>query len=166
METRWRFSEEFLRVVFFNRTNSRQLFDRWSLPVRPMACCVPSTRVVRSARRSMGQKRKGSECGNCPLCRQKGTSDLSDLTSTLPLVRAGDGLQQRLEAIHVLADMRIEVAQADAARRYALRANLFLELGVRADGDDRVMEGLQDRCGRLGRGQEAVPGRVLVIDMG
>jgi hypothetical protein len=31
METRWRFSEEFLRMVFFNRTNSREPFDRWSL---------------------------------------------------------------------------------------------------------------------------------------
>src|SRR5262249_13455544 len=83
----------------------------------------------------------------------------------LLLVRAGDGPQQRLEPIHVLADMRIEVAQADAARRYARRANLFLELGIRADGNDGVMQGLQDRCGRFGRGQEAVPRRVLVIDM-
>jgi hypothetical protein len=30
METLWRFSEEFLRAVFFNRTHSRWLFDRWS----------------------------------------------------------------------------------------------------------------------------------------
>src|SRR5262249_13034540 len=97
---------------------------------------------------------------------RKRTSDLSDLTSTLPLVRAGDGPQQRLEAIHVLADVRIEVAQADAARRYALRANLFLELGIRAHGDDRVVEGLQDRGGRFRRGQEAVPRRVWVIDVG
>src|SRR5262244_473782 len=97
---------------------------------------------------------------------RKRTSDLSDLTSTLPLVRAGDGPQQRLEAIHVLADVRIEIAQPDAARRYALRANLLLEFGIRADRDDRVMQGLQDRCGRFGRGQEAVPRRVWVIDMG
>src|SRR5262245_65839932 len=83
-----------------------------------------------------------------------------------PLVRAGDGPQQRLKPIHVLADVRIEVAQADAARRDALRANLLLELGLRADRDDRVMQRLQDRCGRLGRGQEAVPCRVWVIDMG
>src|SRR5260221_14526495 len=82
------------------------------------------------------------------------------------LVRAGDRPQQRLEPIHVLADVRVEVAQADAARRDALRANLFLELGIRARGDDRVMQGLQDRRGRLGGGQEAVPGRVLVIDVG
>jgi hypothetical protein len=81
-------------------------------------------------------------------------SGTKDEQGEWPLVRAGDGPQQRLEPIHVLADMRIEVAQPDAARRYALRANLLFELGVRADGDDRVMQGLQDRCGRLGRGQE------------
>jgi hypothetical protein len=31
METLWRFSEEFLHMVFFNRTHSRWLFDSWSL---------------------------------------------------------------------------------------------------------------------------------------
>jgi hypothetical protein len=31
METRWRFSGELLRVVFFNRTHGRWLFDRCSL---------------------------------------------------------------------------------------------------------------------------------------
>src|SRR6516165_12548271 len=82
------------------------------------------------------------------------------------LVRAGYGPQQRLEAIHVLADVRIEVAKPDAAWRDALRANLFLELRIRAHGNDRVMQDLQHRCGRLGGSQEAVPGRVLVIDMG
>jgi hypothetical protein len=30
METVWRFSEEFLRLVSFNRTNNRSLFDGWS----------------------------------------------------------------------------------------------------------------------------------------
>jgi hypothetical protein len=34
-------------------------------------------------------------------------------------------LQQRLEPIHVLADMRIEVAKPDVARRYSLSLNLF-----------------------------------------
>src|SRR5262249_33005413 len=101
----------------------------------------------------------------CALPRKR-TSDLSDLTSPLPLVRAGDGPQQRLEAIHVLADVRIEVAQADAARRYALRANLFLELGIRAHGDDRVVEGLQDRGGRLRPGPEGLPPRRFVIACG
>src|SRR5262249_61628936 len=31
LQTRWRFSGELLRVVFFNRTNSRWLFERWPL---------------------------------------------------------------------------------------------------------------------------------------
>ena len=41
METRWRFSGELLRVVFFNRTNSRWLFDR-----RSFACSADD--VVRA----------------------------------------------------------------------------------------------------------------------
>src|SRR5499427_9359504 len=97
---------------------------------------------------------------------RKASSEVGSRRASRDLVRAGDGPQQRLEPIHVLADVRIEVAQADAARRYALRANLFLELGIRAHGDDRVVEGLQDRGGRFRRGQEAVPRRVWVIDVG
>src|SRR5262249_32628737 len=96
---------------------------------------------------------------------RKASSEVGSRRASRDLVRAGDGPQQRLEPIHVRADVRIEVAQADAARRYALRANLFLELGIRAHGDDRVMEGLQHGCGRLDRGQEAVPRCVLVIDI-
>src|SRR5258708_13522402 len=73
------------------------------------------------------------------------------------LVRAGDRPQQRLEPIHVLADVRVEVAQAHAARRDALRANLFLELGLRARGADRVLQGLQDPRGPPVRAQQTHP---------
>jgi hypothetical protein len=41
METRWRFSGELLRVVFFNRTDSRWLFERWPL-ARPANDVVPA----------------------------------------------------------------------------------------------------------------------------
>src|SRR5205823_3648305 len=47
METLWRFSEEFLRVVFFNRTHSRWLFDRGRPPVRPMTRCFANFLDVR-----------------------------------------------------------------------------------------------------------------------
>src|SRR5215831_19748313 len=96
---------------------------------------------------------------------RKASSEVGSRWASRDLVRAGDGPQQRLEPIHILADVRIEVAQANAARRDALRANLFFELGIRAHGDDRVMKALQHGRGRLGRGQKAVPRRVLVIDM-
>jgi hypothetical protein len=50
---------------------------------------------------------------DCPWGRfnpRKRTSDLSDLRVHPPLVRAGDGPQERLEAIHVVTDVRVEVA--------------------------------------------------------
>src|SRR5262249_26080926 len=74
---------------------------------------------------------------------RKGSGEVVPRWASGDLVGAGDGPQQRLEPIHVLADVRIEVVQANAARRDALRANLFLELGIRAHGDDRVMKALQ-----------------------
>src|SRR5262249_61953297 len=79
-------------------------------------------------------------------------------------VRAGDGLKQRLEPLHVLADARIEVAEPDVARRYSLRANLFREFDILACRGDRVVEDLEHGSWRLRRSQEAVPGRVLIID--
>src|SRR5262245_34555526 len=89
--------------------------------------------------------------------------------STIPRmwsVRSGDGLQQRLEPFHVLADVRIEVAESNIAGRYCLRPNLFRELSILARRDDCVVKGLQQGPWRLRGSQEAVPSRVLVIDTG
>lgn len=65
------------------------------------------------------------------------------------LIILPDRLQQRVEARHVAADMRVEIGQPDALQADSLLLHLGLELAVLAGLEDRVIQGLQHRSGRF-----------------
>src|SRR5262249_56163198 len=66
---------------------------------------------------------------------------------------SGDGREQRREPRHIVANMQVEVAQPDVARRDALDADLGLQLRVLAGLGDGAVKRAQHGGRRLTRGE-------------
>src|SRR5262249_56270571 len=95
---------------------------------------------LRGSRQATGHRRFGSGRRTVFL-HGVGQGGPTPVTAGFPSVRSGDVLQQRAEPVHIAADMSVEVAQADAARRDGLDAHLVGELAILADGDDGPLLG-------------------------
>src|SRR6516164_7064875 len=81
-------------------------------------------------------------------------------------IRAPDGGQERLEPRHVLADVQIEIGEADVLRSYSLLPDLGSQLGILPHFDNRVVQSLQYGPWRLGGSEKAVPGGDTIVDAG